>query len=87
MVAGTRYLADKDCQFLAGGTDWLLPMTPNLTVPGLYFIHVGMHFHDKANKFNPKRFRFLRFPRDNTEIHKETSNHSQQTVAFAGRNR
>ncbi|XP_004524881.1 phosphoglycolate phosphatase 2 [Ceratitis capitata] len=34
MVAGTRYLADKDCQFLAGGTDWLLPMTPNLTVPG-----------------------------------------------------
>ncbi|XP_069965472.1 uncharacterized protein [Bactrocera oleae] len=34
LAAATRYLADKDCQFIAGGTDWLLPMTKDLTVPG-----------------------------------------------------
>ncbi|XP_054088217.1 uncharacterized protein LOC105213836 isoform X3 [Zeugodacus cucurbitae] len=34
IVAATRYLADKDCQFLAGGTDWLLPLTGEVTVPG-----------------------------------------------------
>uniref|UniRef100_A0A034VP41 4-nitrophenylphosphatase n=1 Tax=Bactrocera dorsalis TaxID=27457 RepID=A0A034VP41_BACDO len=34
IAAATRYLADKDCQFIAGGTDWLLPMTKDLTVPG-----------------------------------------------------
>ena len=36
LAAATRYLADKDCQFIAGGTDWLLPMTKDLTVPGLF---------------------------------------------------
>ncbi|XP_049312392.1 uncharacterized protein LOC125778470 isoform X2 [Bactrocera dorsalis] len=34
IAAATRYLADKDCQFIAGGTDWLLPMSKDLTLPG-----------------------------------------------------
>ncbi|XP_011185232.2 uncharacterized protein LOC105213839 [Zeugodacus cucurbitae] len=34
IVAATRYLADKDCQFLAGGTDWLMPLTGEVMVPG-----------------------------------------------------
>nr|XP_036227946.1 4-nitrophenylphosphatase-like [Bactrocera oleae] len=34
LAAATRYLADKDCQFITGGTDWLLPITKDLTLPG-----------------------------------------------------
>ncbi|XP_039958622.1 uncharacterized protein LOC126758081 [Bactrocera neohumeralis] len=34
IAAATRYLADKDCHFIAGGTDWLLPITADLTLPG-----------------------------------------------------
>ncbi|XP_011201824.2 uncharacterized protein LOC105225180 [Bactrocera dorsalis] len=34
IAAATRYLADKDCHFIAGGTDWLLPIKADLTLPG-----------------------------------------------------
>ncbi|XP_054730352.1 uncharacterized protein LOC129239084 [Anastrepha obliqua] len=34
ICAATRYLKDKDCVFIAAGTDWLLPMTSDLTMPG-----------------------------------------------------
>lgn len=35
LVAATRYLADKDCQFIAGGLERMLPMTREIMVPGL----------------------------------------------------
>ncbi|XP_019845425.2 uncharacterized protein LOC109579472 [Bactrocera dorsalis] len=34
LVAATRYLADKDCQFIAGGLDRTLPMTREIMMPG-----------------------------------------------------
>ncbi|XP_036318330.1 4-nitrophenylphosphatase [Rhagoletis pomonella] len=34
ICAATRYLQDKDCVFITGGTDWLLPVTADLIVPG-----------------------------------------------------
>ncbi|XP_036224556.2 uncharacterized protein [Bactrocera oleae] len=34
LVAATRYLADKDCQFIAGGLERMLPMTREIMVPG-----------------------------------------------------
>ncbi|XP_067641461.1 uncharacterized protein [Eurosta solidaginis] len=38
ICAGIRYLEDKDCVLLAGGSDWILPLTPDLNIPGFVYI-------------------------------------------------